>query len=114
NAIAKKIIFQPQPHGRLSIFQAKEIEMVNGQSSTLIFMHDRKSRAGYCGIALEGCDESLRKQGLAAAEFAFESQHGTSGKVLRNSPRNYFRFSSAVGNERSHGEICDFGLAICD
>jgi hypothetical protein len=29
-------------------------------------------------------------------------------------PRDCFRFSGTVGNERSHGAICDLQLAICD
>jgi hypothetical protein len=29
-------------------------------------------------------------------------------------PRDCFRFSGAVGNERSHWAICDLRFAICD
>ena len=88
--------------------------MVNGQSSTLIFVHDSKGRARYRGVAFQSRDESLRKQGLAAAQFAFESQDGTGDKIVRKSPRDRFRFSGAVGNERSQEVICDSRLAICD
>jgi len=88
--------------------------MVNGQSSTSIFVHDSKGRARYRGVAFQSRDESLCKQGLAAAQFAFESQDGTGNKIVRKSPRDRFRFSGGVGNERSQEAICDFRLAICD
>ena len=88
--------------------------MVNGQSSTLIFVYDRKGRARHRGDAFQTGDETLREQGLAAAQFAFESQDGTGNKIVRKSARDRFRFSGAVGNERSHGAICDLQLAICD
>ena len=79
--------------------------MVNGQSRTLIFVHDRKSRARYCGVASQTRDQTLREQRLAAAQFAFERQYGTGHKILRNLPRDCFRFSGAVGNERSQEVI---------
>ena len=88
--------------------------MVNGQSSTLIFVHDSKGRAGYCGVAFQTRDETLREQGLAAAQLAFESQYGTGQKILRNLPRDCFRFSAAVGNERSQEVICELRVAVCD
>jgi hypothetical protein len=88
--------------------------MVNGQSPTLIFVHDSKGRTRYRGVAFQTRDETLREQGLAAAQFAFERQYGTGHKILRNLPRNCFRFSGAVGNERSHGAFCELRIAICD
>lgn len=99
--------------------------MVNGQSPTLIFVHDSKSGARYYGIAFQTCNETLRKQGLAATQFAFEGQYGTGNKIIRKLPRDRFRFSGAVGNERSQEVICDLRLespavashplrAICD
>src|SRR6185295_9766300 len=110
NAVAKKIIFQAEAHGRFSIPQTKEIEMVNGQSSTLIFVHDGKGRTRYRGVIVQAHDETLREQGLAAAQFTLERQYGTGHKILRNLARDCFRFSGAVGNERSHGAICDLRL----
>ena len=91
----------------------------------LIFVHDSKGRACYCGVVSQTRDESLREQGLAAAQFAFERQHGTGHKILRKLPRDCFRFNGAVGNERSQEVICDLRLespavashplrAICD
>lgn len=88
--------------------------MVNGQSSTVIFVYDRKGRTRYRDVAFQTRDESLREQSLAAAQFAFESQDRTRSKIVRKSARDRFRFSGAVGNERSHGAICDLQLAICD
>ena len=88
--------------------------MINGQSSTLIFVHDGKGRARYRGIAFQTRDERLREQGLATAQFAFESQDGTGNKIVRKSPRDCFRFSGAVGNERNQEVICDLRPAICD
>ena len=88
--------------------------MVNGQSPTLIFVHDSKGRARYCGIAFQTRDETVREQGLAAAQFAFERQYGTAHKIPRNLPRDCFRFSWAIGNEGSQEVICDLRLAICD
>ena len=99
--------------------------MVNGQSPTLIFVHDSKGRARHCGVAFQTRDETLREQGLAATQFAFERQYGTGHKIFRNLPRDCFRFSGAVGNERSQEVICDLRLespavashplrAICD
>src|SRR3954451_18950283 len=84
--------------------------MINGQSPALIFVHDGKSRAGHRGRALQSCDEPLREQGLTAAEFAFERQHGTGHEMFRDLPRDCFGFSWAVGNERSHEAICDLCL----
>ena len=88
--------------------------MVNGQSPALIFVHDSKGRARYCCVAFQTRDETLREQGLAAAQFAFERQYGTGHKIFRNLPRDCFRFSGAVGNERSQEVICDLRFAICD
>ena len=88
--------------------------MVNGQSATLIFVHDRKGRARYCGVAFQTRDETLREQGLAATQFALQRQYGTGYKILRNLPRDCFRFSAAVGNERNQEVICDLRFAICD
>src|SRR4030095_6188253 len=88
--------------------------MVNRQSPALIFVYDGKGRTRYCSVAFQTRDETLREQGLAAAQVAFESQHGTGNKVLRKAPRDCFRFSVAVGNERSHGAVCDLRFAICD
>ena len=76
-------------------------------------MHDSKGRARYRGVGFQSCDESLREQGLAAAQFAFESQDGTGDKIVCKSPRDRFRFSGAVGNERSQGVIYDLRLLIC-
>ena len=88
--------------------------MVNGQSPALIFVHDGKGRARDCGVVFQTRDEPLRKQGLAAAQVAFERQYGTGHKILRNFPRDCFRFNGAVGNERSQEVICDLRFAICD
>ena len=88
--------------------------MANAQSPALIFVQDSKGRARYCGIALQTRDETVREQGLAAAQFAFERQYGTGHKILRNLPRDCFRFSGAVGNERGQEVICDLRFAICD
>ena len=85
--------------------------MVNGQSSTLIFVYDRKGRARYRGVAFQTRDETLGEQGLAAAQFAFESQDGTGNKIVRKSARYRFCLSGTVGNERSHGAICDVRMA---
>ena len=98
----------------MSIFQTKEIEMVNGQSPALIFVHDGKGWARYCSVAFQTRDETLREQGLAAAQFAFESQHGTGIHIARKVPPDGFCFSGTVGNERSHGAIFDLRLALCD
>lgn len=86
--------------------------MVNGQPPTLILVHDSKSRARYCSVAFQSRDETLREQGLAAAQFAFEGQHGASIHILRKLPPDGFRLSGAVGNECSHGAIFDFRFLI--
>src|SRR5262245_32944001 len=99
--------------------------MVNRQSPPLIFVYDSKGRTRYCGVAFQTRDETLGEQSLPAAQLTFESQHGTGIHVARKLPPNGFRFSGAVGNERSHGAICDLRLespavashllrAICD
>jgi len=88
--------------------------MVNGQSPALILVHDGKGRARYCRGAFQIRDETLREQGLAAAQFAFECQYGPGHKILRDLPRDCFRFSRAVGNERSQEVICDLRFSICD
>ena len=88
--------------------------MVNGQSSTLVFVHDGKGRTRYRGVAFQTHDDSLREQRLAAPQFAFERQDGTGNKIVRKSPRDRLCFSGAVGNERSQEVICDLRLAICD
>ena len=88
--------------------------MVNGQSPTLILVHDGKGRTRYRYIPFKRRDETLREQGLAAAQFAFERQHGTGHKILRNLPRDCFRFSGAVGNERSQEVICELRVASCN
>ena len=88
--------------------------MVNGQSSALIFVYESKGRARYCGVAFQPCDETLREQGLAAAQFAFERQYGTGHKILRNLLCDCFRFSGAVGNERSQEVISDLRFSSCD
>ncbi len=84
--------------------------MVNRQSSALILVHDGKGRARYCGLGFQTPDETLREQCLAAAEFAFERQYGTGHEILRNLPRDRFRFGGAVRNEGIHRAICDLRL----
>ena len=81
--------------------------MVNGQSPRLIFVYDGKGWTRYCGVAFETRDETLGEQSLPAAQFTFESQHGTGIYVARQLPPNGFRFSRAVGNERSHAAEVD-------
>src|SRR4030095_10882799 len=87
--------------------------MVNGQSPTLIFVHDSKGGTCYCGVAFQTRDETLREQRLAAAQFAFESHDGTRNKVIRKSPRDCFCFSGTFGNERSHRAISALRFLIC-
>src|SRR5215216_819655 len=84
--------------------------MVNGQSSILIFVHDGKGRTRYCGVAFQTRDKALREQGLATAQFAFESQHRTGIYIDRKLPPDGFCFSATVGNERNHEAICDLQL----
>ena len=88
--------------------------MVNGQSPALILVYDGKGRTSYRDVAFQARDETLREQGLAAAQIALERQYGTGHKILRNLPRDCFRFSGAVGNEGSQEVIFDFRFSIDD
>src|SRR5436190_1443140 len=46
NAVAEKIIIESQPFGRLSIFDAEKIEMINRQTSAGVFVNKGESRTG--------------------------------------------------------------------
>ena len=80
----------------------------------LILVHDSEGRARHRGVASQTRDERLREQGLATAQFALESYDGTGNEIVSKSPRDRFRISGAVGNERSQEIICVWRLAICD
>src|SRR3954466_1869879 len=67
NAIAKKIIIKAKPVGRFAVSQSEEIEMIDGQSAALIFVHDRKCRTGCRGAASQCRDKTLCKGRFAAA-----------------------------------------------
>src|SRR6266436_4297928 len=86
--------------------------MIDGQSPALVLVHDRERRAGYCSTASKSGNETFGERCLAAAQFAFESQHGTGIHILRKLPPDGFRLSGAVGNECSHGAIFDFRFSI--
>ncbi len=88
--------------------------MINGQSPALVLVHYRERGAGYRGAASKSGNETFGEQCLAAAQFAFESQHGAGIHILRKLPPDGFRLSGAVGNECSHGAIFDFRFSILE
>src|ERR1043166_8068841 len=51
NSVAKEIVVQTEPREGVAILHAKKIKMINRQSSILIFMHNRKGRAGNGSVA---------------------------------------------------------------
>src|SRR5439155_13391404 len=88
--------------------------MINRESPALVLVHYRERGAGYRGATSKSGDETFREQGLPAAQFAFESQHGAGIYILRKLPPDGFRLRGAIGNECSHGAIFDFRFSILE
>src|SRR5213592_2881935 len=108
DAVAEKVIVESKPRERCPIFQPKEIEMINRQTSSRIFMDNGKRRAGDCCITTQAGNETFCEKSFAASQFAFECQNRSNTDIFRSElPANCLGFSWAVGNERSHRAMFD-------
>jgi len=114
NAFAEKIFVEPEALNRWSIYQPEQIEVINRQSATGIFVNNRECRARDRGIGSQSCDESLNELRFACSEIAFQGEHVPRLNVVGEPARELFRFVRASGNERSHLLIADCGLRIAD
>ena len=60
----------------LSIFDSKEVEMIDQPAAAGIFVDDGKCRTRHRGGASNSSRQTLDELGLAAAELAFQRQNG--------------------------------------
>ena len=107
DTIAKKVNIGVKSREGLWIFNTKEIEMVNRQSPSSIFMQDGECGASHIRAAAQTGDDAFDEQRFAAPQVSLESQNGSNTDVLCSLPPDCFGFSWAVGNERSHLSIAD-------
>ena len=102
NAVAEKIIVESEPGRRLSIFQAKKIEMIDRKVSAGIFVNQGKAGTGGSRSRAQTGGETFDELRLAAAKTAGERKHIARFKIFREPMAESFRFVRAIGNERSH------------
>src|SRR5436309_14799734 len=88
--------------------------MVNGQSSSSIFVQDGERGTRHTGTATQPGDETFDEGRFTAAQVSLESQNRSYAAMLCESPPNRFRLSRTVGNERIHLVIFDFRFSIFD
>lgn len=88
--------------------------MINGQPPALIFVNDGKCGTGCQGTASQSGDETLCKNGFAAAKLAFEGEYRAGVEVLRNLRPDRFRLSGAAGNECNQEVVFAFCFSIFD
>ena len=110
DTIAKKVNIGVKSREGLWIFNTKEIEMVNRQSPSSIFMQDGECGARHIRTAAQPVDDTFNEQSFAAPQLSLESEDRSDPDVLCNLPPDGFGFSWAVGNERSHLSIADCPL----
>src|SRR6266566_1901780 len=114
NAISKEIIVESQLRDRFSIFKTKKIEMINGQTPIEIFVNNCKGGAGNRDAAFQSRNEPLGELSFAASKFAFERQDRPSIEFPRELPADCLSLRCAIGNERSHLLIADYGVRSAD
>ena len=114
NAFAEKIFVEPEALNRWSIYEPEQIEVINRQSATGIFVNNRECRARDRGVGSQSCDKPLNELRFACTEIAFQGEHVARFNVVREPARELFRFVRAIGNERSHLLIadCRFRIAV--
>ena len=113
-AVTEEVIIDAKSFDGLSVFHTKKIQVVNGQSSSSIFVQDGESGARDTGIATQPGDETFDEGRFTAPQVSLESQNRSDADMLCESPSKRFRLSRTVGNERSHLVTFDFRLSIFD
>jgi len=81
---------------------------------TGIFVNNCKGGTGNRDAAFQSGNEPLGELSFAAPKFAFERQDRPRIELLRELPANCRSLRCAIGNERSHLSIADYGLRIAD
>src|SRR3984893_14894991 len=75
NAFAEKIFVEPEALNRWSIYEPEQIEVINRQSATGIFVNNRECRARDRGVGSQSCDKPLNELRFACTEIAFQGEH---------------------------------------
>lgn len=114
NAVAEKIFIESEALHRWSIFESDEVEMVNWQAATDVFVNNREGGARDDSIGSQPCDKPFNELRFACAEIAFQGEHVARFNVVREPARELFRLVRAIGNERSHLLIADCRLLMAD
>ena len=57
--------------------------MINREAAAEIFVNERESRAGNFSAAADARDKALHELSFARAEVAFQRQHRSDAKLLR-------------------------------
>ena len=80
----------------MSIFQAKEIEVIDRQTSTGIFVNNGERRTRRRRAAAQAGYKSFHKLSLARAEIASQRQDRPSVNIAGKLPTDRFRFGRAI------------------
>ena len=96
DTFAEKVIFQTEARDRLSIFQAKKIEVINRQTSARIFVNDRESGACHNYVASQPGYEAFHKLRFARAEIAFQGKDRSRAESVRKALGEFLRLRRAI------------------
>src|SRR5213079_1803901 len=77
-------------------------------------MNNCKCGTGCYGTTSQSGDETLCKNGFAAAKLAFQGEYRAGVEVLRNLHPDRFRLRGAAGNECNQEAIFAFRFSIFD
>jgi hypothetical protein len=96
------------------MIDSEEIEMVDRQSTTGIFVDQREGRAGHFGSAAQSSGETFHKLRFAGPKLAFEADDGSFVDLARKLAAEPFGLARAIGNEGSHEAMFDVRFLIFD
>ena len=77
-------------------------------------MQDGESGARHIGAATQTRDETFDEYRFTSSQVSLECQNRRPADFFCKLPPYRFRFSRAIGNERSHGAIFDRRFSIVD
>jgi len=96
NAVAEKIIVESEPFGRLSIFDAEKIEMINRRTSAGVFVNQGESRTGRSRRRAQAGSEPFNELCFAAAQTTGKRKHIARFEIFREPAAERFRFVRAI------------------
>jgi hypothetical protein len=83
HAVARQIFFQPDVDRLLFALNAIEVNVVHGQASASILVHDGKGGAGDVAAIAEPPGQALRELRLACAEDPVQGEYFSADETRR-------------------------------